>query len=532
MNCKGKRKPAPAKKRRSASSPAGEKFSHTLPTRKVELGLANEQLQSELSCCRRTEEILRESEAKCRSLIESAQDVIFVLADDGTITFLNAAFEQTTGWSRAEWIGRSYIDLIHSEDRSLAVRLLSLVQRGSALAPFELRIKTHSGEPRIGEFKVVRENRPPHLILGIARDITERKKIDEERARLEAAVQAAAEAVVVTDERGFIQYVNPAFEQVTGWARDESIGRTLHLLDSGKQDRAFFLDLREKLSRDGVWRGRLIQRKKDGSLYYEDSTCSPVINPEGRVINYVSVKRDVTSWLKLESIAESVNTVENVGYIVSGVRHEIGNPVNSAMTVLSVLRHKLGTFTVDKIRDYLDNALAELGRVEYLLKCLRNPNLNETPEIRNVDVAEFIKQFKSLVSEDFKRRNIAVTVDEGPKALTMSTDARALQQALLNVMTNAADAVAGREKPSISVTITEHDGKVHISATDNGCGMTEDQQKQLFKPFYTSKAHGTGLGLVLVKKIMTRLNGDILVTSTASRGTTVDLFVPKCTEVL
>jgi len=356
--------------------------------------------------------------------------------------------------------------------------------------------------------------------------------IEEERSRLASAVESSADAVVITEpEQGVIQYVNPAFEQTTGYTKEEALGRKLHMLDSGRHDAEFYEQLREGLLHEGVWRGRLVSKKKDGSQYFEDCTISPVRSQSGEIINFISVKRDVTEKLRLESIAESVNTMNNIGYVFSGVRHEIGNPINSAKMSLSVLNHKLDTASKEVVRDYVERALSEIGRVEQLLKNLRNYNLFEKPELENLNLALFMEKFFTLINEDFTKKGIALVNNIPAGAEWALADPRALQQVLLNIMANAVDSLASRADPAITVALNAASGGVLLQIADNGCGMTDKQQEDLFKPFYTSKKHGTGLGLVIVKKMLARMNSTIDVRSWKDFGTSVEITLPGGSEL-
>jgi PAS domain S-box-containing protein len=366
------------------------------------------------------------------------------------------------------------------------------------------------------------------LIIG---ETLGRFSVEEEQVRLASALESSADAVVITEpSAGAILYVNRAFEQITGYTKEEALGRTVHFLETGRHPEEFYRELRETLRRSGVWRGQFMNRKKDGSLYFEDCTFSPVRDEAGQVINFISVRRDVTEKLRLESIAESVNTMNSIGYVFSGVRHEIGNPINSAKMSLSVLQHKLDTASKEAVRGYVDRALSEIGRVEQLLKNLRNYNLYETPELADLDMSAFLEKFLKLISEDFEKKGIAITRVVRPDAPWAVADPRALQQVLLNIITNAGDALAGCAAPAITISVTRKFGRVLLQITDNGCGMTEQQLQDLFKPFYTSKHHGTGLGLVIVKKMLTRMNGEIELTSLPGRGTTVHITLPEGTN--
>ncbi len=352
--------------------------------------------------------------------------------------------------------------------------------------------------------------------------------IEEQQVRLASALESSADAVVITEpQSGAIQYVNHAFEVITGYTKNETLGRTLHFLESGRNTEQHYRELREALRRDGVWRGQLVNRKKDGSLYFEDCTFSPVRDASGKIINFVSVRRDVTEKLRLESIAESVNTMDNIGYVFSGVRHEIGNPINSAKMSLNVLQHKLDTASKEIVKDYVERALGEIGRVEQLLKSLRNYNLYETPDLQNMNLKAFIQKFFQLAIDDFTQKGIVLRHEIHEDAEWVVADPRALQQVLLNLFTNAADALKDRPSPEIVVTIMRKFSQVLLQIADNGSGMTEKQQQELFKPFYTSKLHGTGLGLVIVRKTVARMHGKVEIASTPGQGTIISIYLPE-----
>jgi PAS domain S-box-containing protein len=478
---------------------------------------------------KKAEEELRRANAYNRSLIEAGLDPLVTIGPDGKITDVNAATEAATGRSRNDLIGTDFSVYFTEPDRARAV--YQQVFREGSVRDFALDIRRGDGctTPVLYNASVYRnEAGEVRGVFAVARDITELQKAEKDRARLASAVESTAEGVVITDPKtGEIQYVNSAFEQITGYTKEEAVGRSLHILDSGRHDEEFYRGLRDTLKREGVWRGRLVNRKKDGTLYFEDSTFSPVRDGGGAIINYIALKRDITEKLRLESIAESVNTMDNIGYVFSGVRHEIGNPINSAKMSLSVLQHKLGTASKETIRDYVDRAMGEIGRVEQLLKNLRNYNLYEKQEREILNIADFLKKFLHLVIEDFGKKGITIRREVKADSLKIVADPRALQQVLLNILTNAADALAGRTNPEIAISISNRSGRVLLRIADNGCGMTEKQQQDMFKPFYTSKPHGTGLGLVIVKKMLTKMDSDIDITSALDRGTTVTIYLPE-----
>jgi signal transduction histidine kinase len=272
-----------------------------------------------------------------------------------------------------------------------------------------------------------------------------------------------------------------------------------------------------RVSEEMFWR-------KDGSGFLVEYICTPIF--EGPDVGgAVVVFRDVTKVARLEAIAEAIEAMNSIGYIFSAVRHELGNPVNSVKMALSVLRSNLDRFSEESVRTYLDRSLSELARVEDLLASLKSFSLYENVQSQLVDVTEFLDRFLALVRPDFKARGISLALKPGQEggAASAWADPRALQQVLLNLLANAADALEGRPSPWIVLRTFFRSGLVEIRVEDNGTGIPDSVRKELFQPFRTTKASGTGLGLVIVKKMMAKMEGTVDVESWPGAGTTVVL---------
>jgi len=353
------------------------------------------------------------------------------------------------------------------------------------------------------------------------------RRSEEELSRLAAAVECAPDAVAITDTDWLVRYINPAFKHITGYSREEIIGHRLRILRRDKHDEKYYNELQNILTQGNNWSGRLTNRKKDGTSYQEEVTFSSVKDSSGTIRNYVVIKRDITERLRLESIAEAVNTMNNIGYVFAGIRHEIGNPINSIKMTLGVLKRNFDKYNKEDILEYIERALSESSRVEYLLKTLRNFNMYETPELQNIDLKSFFDKFDNLVKADLslkKEIDFRVSVEQG--AEFSYADPRALQQILLNICNNAADALEGSPGPSIEIKTTKLSDMILIRVNDNGAGISMEEQANLFKPFYTTKVHGTGLGLVIVKKMLAKMNGIIEIRGEKNVGTTVDIMIP------
>ncbi len=236
--------------------------------------------------------------------------------------------------------------------------------------------------------------------------------------------------------------------------------------------------------------------------------------------------RDITEKSRLESIAQAVNSMNNIGFIFSGIRHEIGNPLNSLKMALSVLKHNTQTASPEMLTEYIERGLADIGRIEYLLKSLKTFSLYENVELKDLPLVEFMEKFISLVERDFHSHGIRIRTRIPLDLARVRIDERALHQALLNIFSNAADALEGRDKAAIRISAESRGTLVWLVIADNGCGIYPEQWRHLFQPFNTSKADGNGLGLVITRKLLTMMNSDIEITSEVGVGTRVTIRLP------
>ncbi len=235
---------------------------------------------------------------------------------------------------------------------------------------------------------------------------------------------------------------------------------------------------------------------------------------------------DITERMRLDSIAEAVNTMNNLGYIFSGIRHELGNPINSIKTTMTVCKNNIQTYSKDIILEYIDRVLRDITRVEGLLKDLKNFSMYENPELKSVHIPSYLKNLLAMVERDFSDHNIKIKNILRPDAEWGYFDPRALQHVMLNIMTNASDALQGRETPEITITTSKMGDRIIITVRDNGCGISDEQKKHLFKPFTTTKTKGTGLGLVIIQKMLAKMEGTVTIGSTKNVETIVTLNLP------
>lgn len=355
----------------------------------------------------------------------------------------------------------------------------------------------------------------------IIKDVTERRAAEAERQRLYTAIEQAADAILITDLEGAIQYVNSSFEQISGWKRAEVANRDISSIKVELDEDLNTDEIFSVILNGEIWQQTYKTTRKNGEIYDEQTTISLVRDGQGNPLNYVFVCRDVTEAHRLESIAEAINMMDNVGYIFSGIRHELGNPINSIKTALTVLKQNLNKWKTEQVDVYIERCLIETTRVEYLLRTMKTFSMHENPQMQSISLTEYMTNLISLIKEDFLQRNIQVILSNEDDIGNALFDPRALHQVMLNLLANAADSFENRFEAKIIVRLVRAKNIIYVTVTDNGSGISESQKDNLFKPFYTSKPNGTGLGLVIVKSMLGKMNGTISIESTKNVGTRV-----------
>lgn len=243
---------------------------------------------------------------------------------------------------------------------------------------------------------------------------------------------------------------------------------------------------------------------------------------------YISIFiQDITDRHRLAAMDEAAEMMNNISCLFSGIRHEIGNPLNSIKMALTVLQNNVHKYSPEEIDVYFNRISGEIGKMEALLKSLKNFNMFEVPKTSDMDLAIFFDNLMHLLGADIRSKKVEVEIALAPEAQRALVDARAFQHVTMNLFANAIDAMAGVEQPRLVVRSQNRGDTVLLSITDNGCGMSEELIRDAFKPFFTTKPHGTGLGLVISKKMLTQMNCGIELTSEKGKGTTFTLVLPR-----
>ena len=371
-----------------------------------------------------------------------------------------------------------------------------------------------------------------------------RTRLDKERRQLSAAIEQTAESVIITDTRSTILYVNPAFARVSGYNRAEVVGFRPSILNSGKQDTVFYQDLWTTISAGQVWQGRFINKKKDGTLYTDEATITPVRSETGDIVNYVSVQRDITNELKLEEQYRQTQKMEAVGRLAAGIAHDFNNLLTAINGFATLIQNELSS--TDPLQELVEKILHSGERAADLVRQLLAFSRRQVvkPQVLNLNtvVTNMDKMLPRIIGEHIELATVLT-----PDLWSIKADPSQIEQIIVNLAVNASDAMPDGGQLTIetaNVIIDQDYAAEHLDAqpgehvllcvSDTGTGMTEEVKGHIFEPFFTTKevGKGTGLGLATVFGIIKQSNGHIWVYSEPGHGSVFRVYLPRVTQAV
>ncbi|MGA2606893.1 MAG: PAS domain S-box protein [Terriglobia bacterium] len=485
------------------------------------------------------------SERRLRELVQSIDAIVWEAeAKTHQFTFVSQRAEQILGYPVGQWLSQAdfWEQHLHPLDREQAVGA-----RRQAIAEG----RDHSLEYRVlaADGRQVWLHDTIHVVLdakgrpiqlrGVAIDSTKGKLAEAERMLLMTAIEQSADGIVITDAQGTIQYVNPAFSRVSGYSREEALGKNPRILKSGMHDEAYYRKLWTTILGGEIWQDEITNRRNDGSLYPEQMTITPVRDQRGEITHFIAIKTEVTERKRLEQQLRQAQKMEAVGRLAGGVAHDF----NNLLTIISgygglLLEHP---GTIEPLRGYVNEIKNASGRAASLTRQLLAFSRQQVLAPRvlglNAVVANIENMLKRLIGEDIDLVTIL-----GESLWPVKADPGQLEQVLLNLAVNARDAMPNGGVLTIETANVEMDSTsaqshipllpgpyVLLAFNDTGIGMDAETQARIFDPFFTTKekGKGTGLGLATVYGIVKQSGGYIWVYSEVGKGTTFKIYLPR-----
>ncbi len=492
----------------------------------------------EITLRKRAEEAAQRERILLRTLIDHLPDAVYVKDTAGRKTVANRADYRNMGRnSEAEVLGKADDELF---GREAAARFMAddqqVIRTGEPVLDREEDFLDSQGRQRwlLTSKLPLRDERGQIIgLVGIGRDITERKRAEEKLRLLSRAVEQSPASIIITDPQGRIDYVNPKFTEVTGYSLEEALGRNPRILKSGLTPPEEFARLWQTITAGRFWQGEFCNRRKDGTIFWEAASISPVTNGSGQVTHFVAVKEDITEMKQKEEelrvakeAAEAASRAKSE--FLANMSHEIRTPMNGVIgmtgllldTELSPIQREFaesirnsGETLLTLLNDVLDFSKIEAGRME--LETL-DFDLRETVE----DTAEIL----ALRAQQKGLEFVCLIEPEVPSWLR--GDPGRLRQVLTNLAGNAIK-FTPRGEVSIRVSLAEDapaEAALRFEVVDSGIGIPADKQDRLFSPFTqmdastTRRYGGTGLGLSISKRLVELMRGTIGVESAENHG--------------
>jgi PAS domain S-box-containing protein len=514
-----------------------DRLDRLVPAVKRALRVVQEMRDKELA-----EEKLKQSENLFRSLVQNIHDAVTITDLDGERIFVNDYWYTLYEIPKTEDFKKFNVrHFIHPSSLDAVNKLFETLKKENSYPLTEYKIITYTKKEKDveGVSKIIKLN-GKRVMMNVLRDITQRKKMLEELAKIKLAIQNTGEAIFMTDADSKFIYVNPAFTEMYGWESAEIIGKeTPRILKSSVHNEEFYIELWNDIKLQLPFRKEMVNKTKNGKLIEVKNMISSVIDSNNELIGYVSIQNDITQhkeqervFAKAKAEAEEMNKLKS--YFLSNISHEFRTPLISILGFSEMLisdlqepEHKDSAKYIYDAGQRLQQTLNDI----LLLTDIEKKKIEAIP--KRVNLNQFIKLNTIDHYKQAEQKNLLFRLTLEPKEVWINSDEELLRNILKNILDNS---LKFTKNGGISVnTILQMDnGSTYaiIKIVDSGVGISKDKLEHIFKPFRQeseglSRRHeGMGLGLSVAKQLVEILHGNISIKSEVNKGTLVTLRFP------
>ena len=489
----------------------------------------------------RAEQVLRESEERFHTMFEMHDAVMLLIEPlSGDINDANPAAERFYGYSVNQLRGMNIRDLNMKASDDVTEEMSRALTSKKKSFIFSHRLAN-------GTVRSVEVHSSPivldgiRMLFSIIHDITERKEAEDQLRKLSLAVEQSPASIVITDTRGTIEYINPKFTQVTGYSFAETRGKKPSILKSGETPMEEYTKLWQTISAGRDWHGELHNKKKNGELFWEFVSISPVKNNAGEVTNFLAVKEDITERKRSEEALRHAQKLESIGTLAGGIAHDFNNLLNAIMGQSSLALGRIpkespagsniakALKAAERAADLTRQLLAYSGKGKFLTDDFDlNRLVEENAQLLGVSVP--------------KSANLRYELEQ--TELCMRGDVGQVQQVVMNLIINAGEAIGAKSgditvrtrRIDIGPNDTEYSQYTNVPlrpgpyvsfrVNDTGLGIKPALLARIFDPFFTTKFTGRGLGLAAVLGIIRGHHGGVRIQSEIGKGTEFEVVFP------
>jgi PAS domain S-box-containing protein len=489
-----------------------------------------------------TEDALQESEEKYRILIQTMNDGVIQSDKNDVIQFVNKSTCDMFGYKQEELIGKIVFDIIiYEPDREIIMEKNRLRLLGHT-GRYEIRGKKKSGEIiwlSINGSPITDKEGNVTGSVGILSDITERKYAEEELRKLSRAVEQSPASIIITDLKGNIEYVNPKFIEITGYRLEETIGRNPRMLKSGETPSEEYKKLWDIINSGEKWRGEFHNKKKNGELFWESASISPIRSTDGKITHFLAVKEDITEkkqkeieLMEAKEKAEEMNKLKS--NFLANMSHELRTPMVGIMGFSEILSNEIQDNELKNMAESINvsgkrlldtlNSILNLSRIEANKKDFK---------LEMVNISKVLNEFVILYRAAALQKGLYLKFNSKVGEVFCDLDIKMFHSILDNLLNNAIKFTlkGGVEVVVDRMLINENDYCI-IKIIDTGIGIESNNTKLIFEEFrqvsegLSRSFEGTGLGLSITKKFVELMYGIITVESNLGKGSTFSVIFP------
>lgn len=465
------------------------------------------------------------------AIIASSDDAIVSKDLNGIVSSWNEGARRIFGYAPEEMIGQPILRIIPPELHYEEDFILSKIRSGERIDHFETIRMKKNGERFPISVTISPVKDESETIVGaskIARDISERRRLDESRYRLAAIVDSADDAIISKDLNGIITSWNNGARRLFGYQPEEIVGQSILKLIPDDLRHEEEEILRRLRAGDNIEHYETTRVSKNGDLREVSITISPILNSEGEVIGASKIARDVSNQKKVERLAIEAEKIATTGRMAAAIAHEINNPLASVLNLIFLARQP--GLSPQEIQSFLETAESELERVSHIARQTLG-YYRDTGSPSEVHLKDLMENVLSVYRS--KLLSHSITVDSKFSDLRkIRVRAGEIVQIFSNVICNAIDAMPGGGLLSIRTTriVRMNGDAIQVVIADQGSGIRREHLDKVFEPFFTTKGNlGTGIGLWVARQLVERHGGQISISSTTdpgSSGTTVTMTFP------
>ncbi|MBE0497889.1 MAG: PAS domain S-box protein [Campylobacterales bacterium] len=481
--------------------------------------------------------ILKEKEAVKRYL-DIVDVMILVLDKDKNVELINRRGCEIIGYSAEEVIGKNWVEHFIPERFRQQVKVVGsrlLSNEKESVGRFENPVLTKSGEERLIAWRNTFLSDEKGNAIGILTsgdDITERKKTENELLRLSQVVGQNPYPVIITDEKGCIEYVNAAGVEQSGYSKEELLGKNMNIFNSGLHTEELYQELWRTIKEErSVWKGTIVDKMKNGELRDCRSTIFPLFDKKGRIVNFVSFKEDITERKIKDKLFVMQTRQAQMGEILSMIAHQWRQPlatinaISGKIRMREIFQEKEESVLVEDLCKIEEQSLYLSQTISDFRDLFHPDRPKEEIRLRTI-----IARAADLLDHSIKAYGITLEQD-GDEEVRVLTYANEVLQVLITLIRNSIDAFVENEitERRISLTAGRNEAFATISLSDNAGGIKAEALQKIFLPYFTTKApaHGTGLGLYMSKMLIEEhCEGKIEVEVDGTSGTVFTLSLP------